>query len=74
MQKQENACKTKQNQAILDGREPQQGMWETLVKPSGIKLFCMLRTRAGTLQNSLKNEKDKVFKRFIHSAHRNGGY
>ena len=54
MQKRENAGKTKQNQALLDGPELHQGMWETLVKPSGIKLFCMLRTRAGTLQNSLK--------------------
>ena len=34
-----NALKTKRNQAFLDGPGSHQGMWETLVKQSEIKLF-----------------------------------
>ena len=39
MVKASNACKTKQNQALLDGPELHQGVWKTLVEPSETKLF-----------------------------------
>ena len=44
-----NALKTKRNHVILDDPESYQGMWETLVKQSEIKRFCMLRPRDRTI-------------------------